>query len=184
MGFGVRREAVCRVLDQERTHMNIIKAYPPNIDQIDAHFGSRTLRQNEMYAYGQAIFNPHGVDIPPWLVAHEAVHAWRQLHPVFINPEDPEAKMLLAMSVHDKVERWWNSYCKNPEFCFAEELVAHAAEYRYYCQVKTHTRIERRLYLTAIAERLVGPLYGNPGRLNVARAKEQIKKVVADSEGE
>jgi hypothetical protein len=159
--------------------MQIVNAYPPNIDKIDAAIGPRSGRPGVFYAYGQSIFNPDDVQIPPWIVAHEAVHAWRQLNPVFVAPNPEIVAKYAAMSTFEKVEAWWDAYLADEEFRFAEELVAHAAEYRYFCSVKTHDRALRRRYLHAIAERLVGPLYG--AKLRVERAKEQIKKVAKES---
>ncbi len=160
--------------------MNIVNnAFPPNIDEIDAVFGPRGGRKDVMYAWGRNIFNPDSVDIPPWIVAHEAVHGWRQLNPVFIAPNDPQAQRILTAPDEVKIGMWWSSYLRDKEFRAAEELVAHAAEYRYFHRAHPGDRRLRRLYLTAVAERLSGPLYGHLFRLE--QAKQAIKKMAKES---
>lgn len=159
--------------------MLIVKAYPPNIDKIDAVFGPCTTRPGVFYAYGNTIFNPDNVEVPPWLIAHEAVHGYRQLNPAAT--EEVIIARYAAMTDEQKIEGWWTAYLADKEFRFAEELVAHGAEWRYFAAVKGHDRNLRRRYLTAIAERLSGPLYGE--LMSLERSKAQIKKIALDSHG-
>lgn len=160
--------------------MNIIQAYPPNIDQIDAAFNSKRL-QGILYAYGKSIFNPSAVDVPPWLVAHEAVHGYRQMNREFDDDTAPEAQAFASLSIDDRIKFWWHQYINDREFRFAEELVAHAAEYRYFYRAHPGDRRVRQLYLKGCAERLSGPLYGR--LLTFENAKDQIKRIALQSEG-
>lgn len=163
--------------------MNIITAYPPNIDRIDEEFGPRERREGVFYAFGMAIYNPHDVKIPPQLIAHEAVHGYRQLNPIVANLPEPLANQIKAMTELQKIELWWSRYIEDREFRFAEELVAHAAEWRYFQRANTPgDRRLRQLYLRKCSERLAGPLYGS--LLNAERAKSEIKKIALDSNGD
>lgn len=159
--------------------MTVVKGeFPPNIDEIDRAFDSKRLH-GILYAHGKFIYNPSSVDVPPWLVAHEAVHGYRQMHPDV--PDAAEAEALEGMSIDDRVARWWFKYIHDKDFRFAEELAAHAAEYRYFYRAHPNDRRIRRVFLQAVAERLAGPLYGR--LLTVERAKEQIKRIALDASG-
>ena len=127
----------------------IIHDFPPNIRAIAAAFPIEG-RADIVYAYGDAIYNPHSIDIPPSIVVHEEVHLKRQYG-------DPEF--------------WWSMYLSNPGFRFDEELRAHQAEYRAAAEAATN-RHQRRATLAAIAKRLSSPLYGSLTTL--ADAKELV----------
>lgn len=131
--------------------MRIVNEYPPNIDAIDAAFKTRDV-QGVVYCYGDAIYNPFGIDVPKWIVDHEIVHSARQ-------GDDPAG--------------WWVTYIADPKFRFDEELLGHIEEYRSFCAEYSRNRAARRTYLTAIAKRLAGPVYGNI--VSVDRAKAMIK---------
>ena len=57
--------------------VRIVCAHPPMIEEIRARFkfpaGGAVI-----FAWGDTIYNPQGVDIPPQLIAHEDVHGRRQ----------------------------------------------------------------------------------------------------------
>lgn len=129
--------------------MKSIKSFPPNIAAIAAVFPA-AMNVGVLFAWGDSIFNPSGIEIPPELMAHEKIHGDRQL----------------AMGV----EAWWDRYLKDPDFRYEEELVAHRAEYQHICA--TMSRQQRRYYLAQIAKRLSSPLYGRMTTLE--RAKKDI----------
>lgn len=116
--------------------MKIIRAYPPNFAQIAAAFPVKG-RNGILYAYGQTLYNPSGIAVTPWLLAHETVHGNRQTVPLV----------------------WWDYYINFPDFRFTEELLAHRAEYYRYAEL--HTEDDTEMYLTLISQRLASRLYGN-----------------------
>jgi hypothetical protein len=120
---------------------------PPVYERCDAQF--KIAGKPILFAWGDTIFNPEGVEIPPELFAHEAVHGKRQLN--------------------IGIEHWWDRYLDFPVFRFAEEELAHRAEYQAYARRHPNPR-KRMLVLDAIAERLSGPLYGNLVTFADARA--------------
>lgn len=120
----------------------VLFLFPPNYGAINAAFKVRG--QPVIFAYGDAIYNPSKMKIPPELLVHEAVHLRRQ-------DGDPAT--------------WWARYIKEPRFRLEEEIPAHAAEYRDLCA----RGLER---ITHIAERLASPLYG--GLVDFDTAKHLI----------
>jgi hypothetical protein len=118
--------------------VRIVPEFPPNYAEIQAAFPGIRGRK-PFFAWGDIIYNPHRVVIPPELVAHEAVHAQRQ----GVSPG-----------------LWWQRYIADPRFRLMEELLAHVAEYRAYVDNPNCNRHGRRAALKAIAGRLASPLYG------------------------
>lgn len=129
--------------------MTIIVDRPPNFEAILKVF-PQAERHGVIFAYGEHVFNPSGVVIPPALIAHEAVH------------QDRQRKQFTP-------EHWWEMYLTDPGFRYNEEVLSHAAEYR--AQVRhIKDRNDRAKLLQATAMRLIAPLYNYlPSRsLNVA----------------
>lgn len=127
--------------------MPIVKAFPPNIHKIAEVFPA-AVKEGVIFAYGDRIFNPSGIQIPPSLLDHERVHCERQ-------------RMM-------GVDAWWNKYLVDPKFRYEEELLAHRAEYAKASEGAN--RQQRRYHLHHIAKRLASPLYGR------VRSLEQCKK--------
>lgn len=111
--------------------MKVVYLFPPNFREINAAFRVRGKRI--LFAYGDKIYNPARVDIPPELIVHEGVHGRRQ-------GSDPDS--------------WWRRYIENPEFRLNEEIVAHRAEYANLCARGRDHELDR------LAGRLASPLYG------------------------
>lgn len=121
--------------------MVIAKAPPPNAEAIEKVFPGVTSGERPIFfCYGTTIFNPSGADIPLQIIAHEAVHSLRQ-------------------SDWGHLEDWWYHYLYEPQFRYEQELAAHKWEYQFFRML--NNRHFSRQYLTGIAERLAGPLYGN-----------------------
>lgn len=120
-----------------RTNMKIEKSLPPNFEKIAKHI-PQAHGHGVIFAYGDTIFNPSGVYIPPHIVAHEEIHGRRQL----------------AIGV----DSWWDNYIRDLDFRYNEELLAHREEYRIAC---AGSRQVRRRALKEIAKRLCSPLYGS-----------------------
>lgn len=121
--------------------MNIILGVPPMFDQIVRAF-PEAKDHGVIFSWGNAIYNPDGVLLPAELLAHEAVHRSRQ------------------GLTEAGIRRWWEFYIKSPEFRLEEEIPAHRAEYRKFCQ-RNKNRELRPQFLDQVVERLSGPLYGN-----------------------
>jgi hypothetical protein len=130
----------------------IVKAFPPNFVELKRNFpcGVETI-----FAFGDRIYRPNGRMIFPYVLVHEQLHCARQL----------------AMGV----EAWWRKYIDESAFRFEEELVAHRAEYRHYCEhaIPLPSQASKSRMLDAIARRLSGPLYG--GLISLQRAKDMIQ---------
>jgi len=113
----------------------IIRAKPPIYDEIAEVFPVRTTH-GVIFAWGDTIFNPDGVRIEPFLLAHEAIHCRRQGADVL---------------------GWWRSYLFDPEFRLREETAAHKAEFWHRCRGIGSMQRDRILWETA--KRLSAPLY-------------------------
>lgn len=118
--------------------MTIVKAFPPNYAAVRRKF-PEAKNHGVIFTFGDRIYNPSGVRISPYLLAHEQIHCDRQLA---ITPQE-----------------WWRLYIDDPNFRFDEELIAHQAEWRAVLQ-KCGLKHVRDQQLEIIARRLSGPLYG------------------------
>lgn len=117
--------------------MNIVKAYPPNIEKIKKAF---PIKRNTVFTYGDTIFAPEvSFKLPPDLIAHEQTHQIQQ-------GADPEA--------------WWDKYIADVQFRYVQELIAYQNQYRFYCKF-VKGRNERFNFAKTLAMDLSGPLYGN-----------------------
>lgn len=87
--------------------MKVLTLFPPNYREVNAAFNIRG--KGVIFAWGDTIYNPSRVKIPPELIAHETVHGLRQ-------NGDPAG--------------WWKRYIADPAFRLDEEIPAHQAEYR------------------------------------------------------
>lgn len=117
----------------------IVIDYPPIYDEIVAVFRLYD-RTDVIFAWGNRVYNPHGLVIPTHLLAHEAVHGGRQ------GERD------------DDIRDWWARYMCDRGFRLSEEVLAHRAEYVWLLQHAP--RKQRRSALKQVAERLSSPLYG------------------------
>jgi len=120
--------------------MKIITAYPPNFTKIARAFPVKG-KPGILYSWGDRIYNPSGISIPPWLIAHEEIHGQQQETP--------------------GVERWWDNYLDDTQFRLEQEVEAHRREYQWIADPEHHLEphVQER-YLFQMAERLASPLYG------------------------
>ena len=121
--------------------MKIIYERPPNFEDIRKVFPMAD-NYGVIFAFNGAIYSPSGGDIPYPLIKHEEVHCERQ-----------------GTTEADAV-KWWAMYLKSMDFRYAEELVAHRAEY-LECIETAKNRNMKRKALKFISKRLASPLYGN-----------------------
>jgi hypothetical protein len=131
--------------------VKIVKDYPPNILEIDAHF--HTMGQAILYTYGDTVYNPLGVHVPNYLAAHEFMHVMRQA---------------------GKPEEWWKKYIEDEEYRYTEELAAHRTELSVLL-AETQDRNTRAKLVMRTAARLVAPLYGYSNKKLLEAQKELMK---------
>ena len=131
--------------------MRILIERPPMWEQIDKAFGIG--KQPVIFCWGQFIYNPNGGKVTRELHAHEEIHSARQ------GPFE------------EGIKAWWGRYLIDPAFRLEEELPAHRAEYRAFCKRHASSTARQR-YLTMVAERLCGPLYGN--LIDLSQARDRI----------
>jgi hypothetical protein len=128
--------------------MNVLNERPPVYDRAAEVF---PLKGDEIFAYGDTIYNPSGGYLPEWTIAHEKVHQTQQ-------GLDPAA--------------WWDRYLVDEEFRLDQELEAHRVEYLTYCKI-TKDRELRAKALRAMAKRLSGPMYGK--LMTYVQAQKRIR---------
>ncbi len=130
--------------------MRVVFERPPMFAEIDAKF--RVAGKPIIFAWGDVIYNPARVPIPPHLMVHEEMHAWRQ----------------------EKwgVEQWWKDYISSDAFRLDEEILAHQVEFRHLMRENGHNRSARRGHIKQVAKRLASPMYGR--MITLARAKKII----------
>lgn len=126
---------------------------PPNFARIASAFPEAACG-GVLFSYGPDIYNPSGVVIPDWLLAHEKKHCERQL--------DPEA--------------WWDRYLTDDDFRYNEELIAHREEYRVQVS-KVRDRNARARLAMRTAKRLVAPLYNFQPPRSLTQAYKDIREL-------
>lgn len=142
--------------------MKIIKAYPPNFSPLKKAFPFIVGRPGILYAWGDRIYNPSGVKVQPWLLAHEEVHGRQQT-------SGPYNEVLDVLDVLE----WWDSYINLPAFRLKQEIEAHRVEWKAYLSTfPENSPFDPCPYLERMAERLSSPLYGN--MISKAEAKHEI----------
>lgn len=140
--------------------MKIIRAYPPNFVAIRTAFPQVVGRQGILYAWGDRVYNPSGVNVPWWLHEHEETHGKRQL-----------AGTVLRHGEDSPVNAWWDRYIRDATFRLEEEIPAHQAEWRVFKSIKLNHK-DQKTYLASMAQRLSGPLYNN--MISLADAIKEI----------
>lgn len=113
---------------------------PPIWDDLCGAFKIRP--KNVFFTYGDTLYNPDNLQVPPDIVAHEELHAEQQKH------NDIDAVL------------WWGKYLRDPEFRLDQEARAYGKQYAKICQF-VKDRNQRNGHLMALASSLSGPLYNN-----------------------
>jgi hypothetical protein len=137
----------------------VIVDKPPNFDIIVRAFPDAT-KPGVLFAYGEDIYNPSGQEIPPALLAHEQVHAQRQL--------------AVAHEPRKGVTAWWDLYIADTEFRYQEELFAHAAEFKAQAARLMDRNLRAKL-LQSTALRLVAPLYNYQPPRTLGQAMRDLR---------
>lgn len=117
--------------------MKVVKGYPPNFEKLSKKFILK--EPGIVFTYGDTVYNPSGLPLPPDLEAHEQTHV------------DQQATM--------GPEAWWDQYLEDPDFRLGQELEATKVQYQYIC--KTENRQGRQEGLHFLAKMLSSAVYGN-----------------------
>jgi hypothetical protein len=129
----------------------IVKAFPPNYEEIRARFNPPA---GTVFAYGDTIYAPYLRNpLPQHLIVHESTHFAQQRA-----AGSPEA--------------WWRRYIDDPQFRLEQELEAYRAQ---YAAVAALSRPERRELLAHICRSLASRMYGG------IVTKEQARALVTGS---
>ena len=134
--------------------MKIVPQLPPNIAAIKDRFGFRVLNPGVVFTYGDVIFNPSKVVLPPWIVYHEQTHSEQQ---------------------GSSPEEWWKRYLIDDTFRLDQELLAHQVEWAVFYKLHPSQRGLRQHTLSILAKRLSGPLYGH--MIPFGEARRFIKRL-------
>lgn len=135
--------------------MKFVHDWPPLIEEIVKVLPAAR-RETSIFAWGDRIYVPSGVQLPAQLVTHESVHGQQQLE-------------------HShSIVGWWRQYLEDPAWRLTQEIPAHAAEHWAFCK-KCADPNKRVLYLReVVAARLASPFYGS--LLTREEAVRQIKQ--------
>ncbi len=129
--------------------MKIVVQRPPNFTEIVVALPAAATRHGVLFAYGDILYNPDGVTVNPFLMAHEKMHQVQQA---------------------GLPEEWWKLYLCSLEFRLDQELEAHRAEWQaFLAHDPPSTRNARRTYMSRIAHRLASKLYGGLVSVHVAK---------------
>ena len=143
----------------------IINERPPNFEQIKVAF-PRAENPGVLFAYGDRIYNPSGIVVPPALIAHEEVHLNRQ------RSAGPTPGSTTQWS---GAELWWQRYLEDSEFRYHEELLAHVAEFK---ALKAGDRNASARLLMSTALRLVAPLYNYQPPRSMRQAMKDLRSLI------
>lgn len=119
----------------------ILTERPPIFNKI-IEAGLKPNELKTIYTYGDTIYNPGGMEIPPDLICHEMVHMRQQ------------------REMEGGPDGWWDLYLKNANMRLEWEVEAYVAQYKYFCSRKKSRNAQLSI-LAAIAIILSGPTYGH-----------------------
>ena len=126
--------------------------FPPNIEEIREAFD---LSGDELFCYGEVIYNPSKKTLTPDLINHEMVH---------------------AEQMHGQIEKWWKLYLKDPVFRASQEIPAYQVQ---YATAKKYIKDRNRLhaYAVVLAKNLSGATYGNAMTFHDALSQIKAEKL-------
>lgn len=129
--------------------MKIVHSTPPNIEIIKL---TLPVKGDEVFCYGDTIYNPSGNEVPAEVEYHEHIHSKQQ---------------------GDNPEMWWYNYLTSKSFRLAQELEAYGEQYRF---ISKHIKIQKLVNeaLERIALALSGKEYGN--LISFGEAKSKIRR--------
>lgn len=130
--------------------MQIVRAYPPNIDQIRKYL---PIHDKVIYTFGDKIFNPKGLRIDPALYKHEEVHFNQQMR--YGNNSFWQNFTLPKY----RIGKWWTRYLKDYAFRLSQEIPAYQTQLREYKKILKDRNDQAKIALM-LAKDLSSPLYG------------------------
>lgn len=133
--------------------MIILNEKPPIYDRCIKVFNLDE-KQPFFFSYGDAVYNPKGVQLSPDVIKHEQTHLEQQGY----------------SRVAAKI--WWDIYFADPNFRAEQEIEAYGEQYKFICQT-IKDRNKRSQYLFGFAGHLSGSMYGNC--IGHAEAMRRIK---------
>lgn len=130
--------------------MKIVDEFPPNYKEICKVFDVRD-RPTIIFTYGDTIYNPSKIKMPPELLIHEQTHIFQQ----------------------EKIgaEKWWEQYLTDAKFRLSQELEAYRNQWAYVRE-KCTTAYGKTVYRQIIRD-ISGVMYGN--MITKKQAEELIK---------
>lgn len=129
--------------------MEIVNQFPPNIDAIRRRFEMSGF-PTAVFAYGDTLYNPTGIEIPADLMAHEETHQKQQ-------------------AIYG-LQDWWTRYLQDDAFRLGQEVEAYQAQVKY--AQRNYPREHKRWLLNEIVRNLSSKLYGKI--VTKSQAKELI----------
>lgn len=115
--------------------MQIIDAFPPNFEKIQAAF---PVNKSTVFTYGDGLFAPGRRGVSADLLEHERIHSAQQ-------GKDPEG--------------WWDRYIADKEFRLSQEVDAYQAQYQYFCRMNG-SRNKRFSFLKFLGTEMSSAMYG------------------------
>lgn len=134
--------------------MEILVENPPNYKLLKE---ALPLVKENLFCYGDTIYNPHNNYVDPIVEKHEAVHSRQQGN----NPEE-----------------WWQRYIVDSAFRFTQEAEAYQDQYKNLRKItKDRNKLFRWLHQLAID--LSSPVYGSvcsyQEAIKVIKGKDKFK---------
>jgi hypothetical protein len=123
----------------EPPRMKMSHDLPPMLDAIRAN-GMDPVVEKTCFTYGDVIYNPGKLNVPPDMFAHEETHSFQQGG----NPAG-----------------WWSRYLTDQWFRIDQEVEAFAVQYVWYGQHVSHDRNARARFLFKLSALLAAPTYGS-----------------------
>ena len=131
----------------------LVPEFPPNYADIVAAIPA-VAGMRPIFAWGDLVYNPHGLAVDAHLLAHESVHGGQH-------------------AAEGGPAAWWALYLADPEFRVRQEVEAYRRQLASFAAT-TRDRERRHGYCWGLAGHLSSPLYG--GLLTRQRAYALISR--------
>ena len=119
--------------------MKIVKAYPPNYEEICNAIPGVRGNEGIVFTYGDTVYSPSTTDLVDHLHQHESVH---------VNQQKQMGR-----------DEWWSKYLADPAFRLQQELQAYRVQYKVVFKKQNWRNTEE--LLTSISKDLSSAMYGN-----------------------
>ena len=129
--------------------LKILNEQPPILDKL-LKAGLKP-QKTTVFAYGDTLYNPSGVEIPPDILIHEEVHIRQQ---------------------KDNKDDCLEKYLNDKEYRLKVEVEAFREQYKFVCEM-LKDRNDRAKCLHSLAQELSGSVYGKI--INYSEAINKLK---------